>query len=80
MRMTLMRKQRRWSQARLARESELCQSTLSSIESGRFHPYPSQLLKLANALDWKGDPEDLLRATSTTKESVSRSSDEQETS
>jgi transcriptional regulator with XRE-family HTH domain len=60
MRMTLMRKQRGWSQARLAREAGLCQSTLSQIESGRFKPYRGQLDKLAQALSYKGNPEDLL--------------------
>jgi ribosome-binding protein aMBF1 (putative translation factor) len=59
MRMTHERKKLGWSQARLVREAELCQSTLSSIESNRFHPYPAQLSKLAQALNWKGDPEEL---------------------
>ena len=60
MRITSMRKQRGWSQARLAREAELCQSTLSQTESGRFKPYRGQLDKLAQALSFEGNPEDLL--------------------
>jgi transcriptional regulator with XRE-family HTH domain len=72
------RKKLGWSQARLAREAELCQATVSQIENGRLRPYPSQLLKLANAVNWSGDPEDLLGDTSTNKESYSPSSDETE--
>ena len=30
------------------------------IESGRFIPYPAQLEKIAAAVGWDGDPEDLL--------------------
>lgn len=33
---------------------------VSWVETGRFIPYDSQLLKLAAALDWRGDPHELL--------------------
>ncbi len=46
-----MRRRRGWSQARLAREAALNQSTVCQIESGRFVPYETQLAKLAKALD-----------------------------
>ena len=52
-----------WSQAKLAREAELCQATVSAIENGRLRPYPRQLQKLADAVRWSGDPEDLLMET-----------------
>lgn len=40
----------------LARIAEMHVSSISQIESGRLRPYPSQAEKIANALDWKGDP------------------------
>jgi len=65
-----LRERRKWSQARLAREAQLCQSTLSQIENGRFVPYDTQLSKLANALDWKGDPNDLLLDQTTNEDII----------
>ena len=61
MRLKQVRQDLGWSQARLSREAELCQATVCAIELGRLRPYPSQLLKLAQALDWKGIPEELLK-------------------
>lgn len=51
------------SKAALARAAEMQQGMISWIENGRFVPYESQLRKLANALDWKGDPADLMKET-----------------
>lgn len=59
--MKVMRKELGWSQSELARRAGLNQSTLNQIESGRLLPYPSQIQKLAQALNWKGNPEDLLQ-------------------
>ncbi|MCE5255019.1 MAG: helix-turn-helix domain-containing protein [Actinomycetia bacterium] len=59
--LTDVRKGLGWSQAKLARTAELCQATVSQIESGRLKPYPNQLQKLANALQWTGNPEELLQ-------------------
>jgi transcriptional regulator with XRE-family HTH domain len=42
---------RKWSQARLARESELNANTVCMVENGRLRPYQSQLVKIARALD-----------------------------
>ena len=39
-----------WSRAELARRAGINASTVGLIESGRLHPYVSQLMKLANAL------------------------------
>ncbi len=44
------RSRRGWSRAELARRAGLNASTVGLIESGRLHPYVSQLMKLANAL------------------------------
>ncbi|HAL29403.1 MAG TPA: XRE family transcriptional regulator [Coriobacteriia bacterium] len=43
---------RRWTFAELARRSGLNQVTVGQIVSRRFRPYPSQLAKIATALDW----------------------------
>ncbi len=51
---------RDWSQAELARQSGLSPSTVCQIESGRFRPYPSQLAKIARALDASDNPGALL--------------------
>ena len=67
-----------WSQARFAREAELCQSTVSQIENGHLRPYPNQLRKLAQTLNWKGDPQDLLQEKSINHVSNDRSSDAKE--
>ena len=46
--------------AELARRSGLNAATVGQIELRRLQPYPSQLAKLAAALDWSGDPAALL--------------------
>ena len=48
--LTMERLRRGWSQAELARRAWLNANTISSIETGRLNPYPSQLEKLADAL------------------------------
>ena len=40
-----------WTKAELARRAGLNASTVGWIESGRFTPYPSQVRKLAEALE-----------------------------
>ena len=50
---TLERRRRGWSQAELARRAGLNATTVCLIESGRFHPYPVQLQKLARALGFR---------------------------
>jgi len=46
------RKARGWSQAELARRARLVAPVLSTIESRRLRPYPTQLRRLARALQW----------------------------
>lgn len=48
------------SRAELARRAKMQAGVVTWIETGRFVPYDSQLLKLAAALDWQGDPRELL--------------------
>lgn len=66
MRLTRMRTARGWSQSELARQAGLHQAQVCQIENGRMIP-PDQsttLQKLAAALEWNGQPKDLLgRAT-----------------
>jgi transcriptional regulator with XRE-family HTH domain len=50
--LTKLRTDKQWSKAKLARESDLDQGTLSHIEHRRLTPYPGQLRRLARALDW----------------------------
>ena len=50
MRLTEERKRRGWSQAKLARESDLNATTVCLIENRRWRPYRKQLVKLARAL------------------------------
>ena len=45
-----LRRQQGLSQAGLARKANLNPNTVCLVESGRFAPYDSQLLKLAKAL------------------------------
>lgn len=47
---TARRQERGWSRSELARQAGMHASTVGQIENGRYHPYPVQLEKLANAL------------------------------
>lgn len=55
------RKQMHLSKAELARRTGMQQGTIGWIESRRFIPYDSQLIKLAEALNWNEDPQKLLK-------------------
>ena len=50
---TKYRKALGWSQSELARRSGVHCTTISQIEGDKLKPYPSQLKKLADALDVK---------------------------
>lgn len=60
MRLELERKRKGWSKSRTAREAGLNQTLVSQITNGRLVPYPSQVLALASALGFEGDPELLM--------------------
>lgn len=45
------RRSRRWSQAQLAQLTDIDQKFISMIETGRGNPDPSQLQRIARALD-----------------------------
>ena len=50
-----------WSKNRLFRESGVANSDICKAESGIYKLYPSQRAKLAKALGFEGDPDDLLK-------------------
>lgn len=61
LRLTKLREDDKLSRSALARLAEMSPATVSQIESGYIgRPYPIQLSKLAAALNWKGDPAELL--------------------
>ena len=60
MQLTRLRQARGWSKSELGRRSGVNQVTISVIEARRLAPYASQMRKLAQALDYEGDPAELL--------------------
>lgn len=49
------------SQAGLSRLAGVPRSQISMIETGRIVAWPGHLRRLAEALDWKDDPKDLIK-------------------
>lgn len=47
------------SQSKLARLSDVNQTSMSRIERGLEPPYPRRAARIAEALGWEGDPMDL---------------------
>lgn len=60
LRLTAMREARGWTRAELARRANMGNADVGRIESGRLVAYPSQLVKLAGALEWTGTPDALV--------------------
>lgn len=58
--LAVLREERGWSRAELARRAKMNASTISLIEGKRFRPYDSQLARLTGALEYAGDPAELL--------------------
>jgi ribosome-binding protein aMBF1 (putative translation factor) len=54
------RKEKGWKRSELARATKMQAGVIGWIEEGRFRPYDSQLLKIADALEWQGKPNELL--------------------
>ena len=59
--LTRERKARGWSRAELGRQSRLHPSRVGQAENGRALLYDVELARLAEALNWPGDPADLVR-------------------
>lgn len=49
------------SRAEVARAAGLTGSNYSWMETGRFQPYPVQLARIVDALEWDQDSGDLLK-------------------
>lgn len=56
----MLREDKHLSKAELARRAGMQQGIIGWVESGRFKPYESQLQKLACALNWQGEPRELM--------------------
>lgn len=56
-----IREEKGMNKSDVARKTGIQQGVIGWIESCRFIPYDSQLKKIANALDWDGDPQELLK-------------------
>lgn len=59
-----VRRERGMSKAELARAARMQAGVVAWVEDGRYIPYESQLQKLAAALEWKGEPIELLEEVS----------------
>lgn len=60
-RIVIERKKRGMSQAKLARLADVNQSCMSRIESGKEQAYPHRGKRIAEAIGWEGDPEELFK-------------------
>lgn len=61
--MKLLTRQREafgWTRRELGARADLHPARVGVIENGRVVPYPIELARLARALGWSGNPEDLL--------------------
>ncbi len=58
--LTREREKRGLSKFALGRIANVHPATVGKIESGRQVPYAPQLTRLAEALEWKGEPQELL--------------------
>jgi ribosome-binding protein aMBF1 (putative translation factor) len=61
--LTREREARHWSRAELARRARMNPADVGKIEAGRATPYPGQLRKLAQALEWAPSEEHGLMET-----------------
>ncbi|OPZ43231.1 MAG: hypothetical protein BWY94_01925 [Actinobacteria bacterium ADurb.BinA094] len=59
--LTRQRELRGWNKRQLGQEADLHPARVGVIENGRVRPYPVELARLAAALGWESDPEDLIR-------------------
>jgi len=58
--LTRAREARRWSRAELGRQARVHPARVGQVEAGRVLPYPRELQRIADALEWQGDANDLL--------------------
>ena len=60
--LTKQREAKGWTKRELGAVSNLHPARVGVIENGRVVPYDVELLRLARALNWQGDPRDLLKS------------------
>ena len=60
LRLTVERERLGWSKQQLAQKARVSPVYISQAESGRRVPYPKELVRIAVALGWTGDPESLV--------------------
>ena len=58
---TAIRKERSLTMSALARLAGMHVSSISQIERGYLKPYPGQVTKIAEALNWKEKPVELFK-------------------
>ena len=54
----------RLSQAKLSRMADVNQVSMSRIVNGLEPAYPNRAKRIADAIDWEGDPADLFKEVS----------------
>lgn len=54
----------RMSQSECARRANVNQTSMSRIMSGKEPPYPNRGKRIADAIGWKGDPQELFEEVS----------------
>lgn len=59
--LTVERRRRNLSQAKLARLADVNATSISRIEGGKEPAYPHRGKRIADALGWEGDPADLFK-------------------
>lgn len=59
-RLTKAREAMGLNKTRLGQLAKVHPAQIGQIESGRLHPYPPTLARIARALRWNGDPKELL--------------------
>ncbi len=61
LRLTVCRQSRGWSRTELGFRARIHPARVGKIENGWVRPYPRELARLAEALEWPGCLEDLLK-------------------
>lgn len=60
-RLTEIRRDKGLNKTQLGQLATVHPAQIGQIESGRMVPYPPTLKRIAEALSWEGNPEDLLK-------------------
>lgn len=58
---TYLREKKGWTKFELGSKARVHPANLGKYESGRWIPYPVELQRLAEVLEFSGEPEELLK-------------------